>query len=560
MSSKPVLGVGRAMAELQRGLRVILFSDVVDSTGRMFDDETTTVQLIQRDLAVFRDRIASCGGELIKTTGDGILATFATTDQALGCIQSSLDALCQQRAPHLQHRFGLHIGEIYQIGSDVAGSGVNVAARLQTISPANGVAFTQGTYASLDSRFRHLARPHGLRQLKGIPERVRCYALHQEALLGASDLDSDGRLSSGFRWLRRRLHGSTPVQAVAAVTLLLAALVFDLVPANPISVTLLDRRLRIQKGWRGLTAQQGPQREPLPVLLLESREPLYPRAQLATLLETLPPQRFPSLALDLVLDQVGPDPAATRQLIEVIRRQRRQALFVGYFGSLSAASDAGLRSRPIEGLQLPGVQPRDLAIGTAAGDGILNPPPLQLLRAITPDHFAAAIATGGAAAMPADAVIDWSLPWERMVRVVFSPSELSGSFQHPVLVGRVWLSNPSDPDLFRTPLAFFDPQPLWRGSAQEMPGVLLQAVVAQSLSLRHWLMPLSSLVCVALASGAGVLLAALQSSLRRRLQLLLILVPSFALLALQVAVGSRTLIPIALPSVAFGTTALLRRD
>ena len=59
---------------------------------------------------------------------------------------------------------------------------------------------------------------------------------------------------------------------------------------------------------------------------------------------------------------------------------------------------------------------------------------------------------------------------------------------------------------------------------------------------------------------AGVLLAALLPSLRRRLQVLLILLPSLVLLALQMAVGSRLLIPIAFPSVAFGTTTLLRRD
>lgn len=541
-------------------IKVILFSDVVGSTGRMFADEATTVQLIQRDLVVFRDGIAACGGELIKTTGDGILATFATTSEALDCIVRSLLALRQQQAPHLQHRFGLHIGEVVLRDADVAGTGVNLAARLQTISPINGLAFTQGTYTTLDSRFRHLARPHGLRRFRGFPERIRCYALHQDALLTATDRDAPGPLTSGWLWLCRRLHGSTPAQAMAAASLLLVALVFDLVPANPISTSLLDRRLRMQKAWRGLTAQPGPQRPPMPLILLESREPLFPRDELAQLLEDLPPQRFPSVALDIVLDQVGPDPAATRQLSEVIRRQRRRSLYVGYFGSLTAASDAGLRSKPIEALQLPGVRPRDLAIGTAGGAGVINPPPLQLLFPLTQDHFAAAIATGGATAMPADAVIDWSLPWERMVRVVFSPSELPGSSKQPVLVGRVWVRSPSDPDLFRTPLAFHDPQPLWRGSAQEMPGVLLQAVVAQSLSLKHWLMPLSSMGCVALAAGAGVMLAALLPALRRRLQVLLILVPSLALLALQMALGSRVLVPIALPTVALGTTTLLRRD
>lgn len=170
-----------------RSIRVILFSDVVDSSGLMFSDEKTTIQLIERDLAAFSDGINRWGGELIKNTGDGILAIFSTSSQALDFIKEFLVHQQQQQGPTLQHRFGLHIGEIYLKNSDVIGQGVHLAARLQTISPVNGVAFTQGTHANIDPRFRSLSTQLGSIRLKGIPEEIICFGINEGQFLGREE-------------------------------------------------------------------------------------------------------------------------------------------------------------------------------------------------------------------------------------------------------------------------------------------------------------------------------------------------------------------------------------
>jgi len=168
-----------------RSIKVILFSDVVDSSGLMFSDEKSTIVLIERDLESFDSGVKCCGGALIKTTGDGILATFPTTSQALEFIQQFLVNRNQHTGQNLERRFGLHIGEIYHKNDDIIGQGVHLAARLQTISPVNGVAFTQGTHANIDPRFRTLAVPLGSIRLKGLPEELDCYAIHETAFLGS---------------------------------------------------------------------------------------------------------------------------------------------------------------------------------------------------------------------------------------------------------------------------------------------------------------------------------------------------------------------------------------
>jgi len=77
----------------------------------------------------------------------------------------------------------LHTGEIYADGDDILGQGVHLASRLQTVSPANGVAFVRSTFDLIDPMFRRLALPIGEVELKGLPEPMQAYCLGPEQLL-----------------------------------------------------------------------------------------------------------------------------------------------------------------------------------------------------------------------------------------------------------------------------------------------------------------------------------------------------------------------------------------
>jgi len=171
------------MPEQARQLRAIVFSDVVDSSLKIFADELIAIQRIKEDLSLIRDAVQSHGGLLVKSLGDGLLVTFDGPTQALQFIQSAVQALSARGRQSLAHRFGLHTGEIYADGDDIIGQGVHLASRLQTVSPANGVAFTRSTYELIDPRFRQLAKSMGDVELKGLPERMDLYCLGQDELL-----------------------------------------------------------------------------------------------------------------------------------------------------------------------------------------------------------------------------------------------------------------------------------------------------------------------------------------------------------------------------------------
>lgn len=168
----------------ERHLKVVLFSDVVGSSERIFADELIAIQHIKEDLSLIKETLQRHGGCLVKSLGDGLLATFDAPTPALEFIQSVVMKLNRRTGQSMQHRFGIHVGEIYADGDDIMGQGVHLASRLQTIAPPNGVAFVQSTFELVDASFRLRAQLMGNVSLPGLPTSMFCYQISEEQLLG----------------------------------------------------------------------------------------------------------------------------------------------------------------------------------------------------------------------------------------------------------------------------------------------------------------------------------------------------------------------------------------
>jgi class 3 adenylate cyclase len=118
----------RRIAEPARVLATVLFTDIVASTeqaGRLGDRRW-------RELLDLHDELASrvveqAGGQVVKTTGDGILATFDGPGRAIGCATALGEQL---RGLGIATRVGLHTGEVEARNGDVGGIGVHIAARV----------------------------------------------------------------------------------------------------------------------------------------------------------------------------------------------------------------------------------------------------------------------------------------------------------------------------------------------------------------------------------------------------------------------------------------------
>lgn len=125
--SRYVIGEVRLPAP-ERQVAVILFTDLVGSTRRAESSgDAEWKRLLDDHDRASRTAVDRRGGEVIKTTGDGILALLPSATAAIDAANGIRGAL---RDDDLQVRIGIHLGEIDRRGDDVSGLAVNIAARI----------------------------------------------------------------------------------------------------------------------------------------------------------------------------------------------------------------------------------------------------------------------------------------------------------------------------------------------------------------------------------------------------------------------------------------------
>lgn len=115
-----------------RVLATILFTDIVASTelaARLGDRDWRA--LLDRHDALVRGLLAQYAGRLVKSTGDGVMATFDGPARAIRCAVALARAL---RDLGLDVRAGLHTGEVELRGEDLGGIAVHIAARVSELA------------------------------------------------------------------------------------------------------------------------------------------------------------------------------------------------------------------------------------------------------------------------------------------------------------------------------------------------------------------------------------------------------------------------------------------
>lgn len=118
--------------ENTRRLVAILAADVAEYSRLMHEDEDATItawQSARRD--IIDPLIAEQGGRIVKHTGDGFLAEFATVTPAVQC---AVQLQKRFNENPLNFRIGINLGEIVVDKDDIHGDGVNIAARLEGLA------------------------------------------------------------------------------------------------------------------------------------------------------------------------------------------------------------------------------------------------------------------------------------------------------------------------------------------------------------------------------------------------------------------------------------------
>lgn len=168
------VGAPPPAARSERVLATVLFTDIVGSTDQLarLGDAAWKARL-DRHAQVLREGLARFDGRLIKTTGDGALATFTGPARGAQAARWILDALA---AEQLTSRAGIHVGEIELQGDDIAGLAVHVAARIMDRAADDEVLVSR-TVRDLTAGSGLEFADRGTHALKGIPEDWQLYAL-----------------------------------------------------------------------------------------------------------------------------------------------------------------------------------------------------------------------------------------------------------------------------------------------------------------------------------------------------------------------------------------------
>jgi class 3 adenylate cyclase len=163
----------RPIVEPDRVLATILFTDIVDSTGRAaaLGDARWRTSLGAHDRAV-RTALERYRGREIKSTGDGFLATFDGPARAVRAALSIRDVIAEQG---IDVRSGLHTGEIELTGSDIAGIAVHIAARISALA-GPGEVLVSSTVKDLVTGSGIAFETRGTQTLKGIADEWRIFA------------------------------------------------------------------------------------------------------------------------------------------------------------------------------------------------------------------------------------------------------------------------------------------------------------------------------------------------------------------------------------------------
>jgi class 3 adenylate cyclase len=160
--------------QADRVLATVLFTDIVDSTpqaARMGDRRWR--ELLATHDALISEELDRFRGAQIKSTGDGVLATFDGPARAIRCACAIRDAL---QSLGVEMRVGLHTGEIELRGDDIAGIAVHIAQRVQGLAQPGEVLVSR-TVADLLAGSDIDFHDRGEHELKGLPRTWRLFSV-----------------------------------------------------------------------------------------------------------------------------------------------------------------------------------------------------------------------------------------------------------------------------------------------------------------------------------------------------------------------------------------------
>ncbi len=174
--------------------RAILVADMVGYSRWLAHQPVATHSAFMAHVRdVFQPVVRVHAGQVVKTTGDGIVAIFKDTGDAENCARDIQTGLRSREAGitpevELKYRIAVHYGKIMVLPGDVFGLAVNAAMHMQGLAPAGGICISGELFFRLDEEYRKPYTYAGRRYVKNIPDPLDMYLYDYQ--LGAAREDA----------------------------------------------------------------------------------------------------------------------------------------------------------------------------------------------------------------------------------------------------------------------------------------------------------------------------------------------------------------------------------
>jgi adenylate cyclase len=166
----------------RRKLTAIFSADVVGYSRLMDDNEEVTIQTLNDYREIMSNLIQRCSGRVVDTTGDNLLAEFASAVDAVNCAVEIQRELAEQNSKlpdhrKMQFRIGVNVGDVLQEGDRIYGDGVNIAARVEELADAGGVSISGRVYDQVENKLDFKYEYVGEQAVKNISKPLRLYRI-----------------------------------------------------------------------------------------------------------------------------------------------------------------------------------------------------------------------------------------------------------------------------------------------------------------------------------------------------------------------------------------------
>ena len=164
----------------ERKLATILATDCVNFSKHMEENEELTLTNLNDCRKIIDEVIAEFGGKIFSTAGDSVVAEFSSPVQCVKAAIKFQDKL-YERNEHsltklqLSWRVGIHVDDVIVENNNIMGSGVNIAARLESQSEPGKILVSKIVKDQVDKRIDYSIEADGTRKLKNISDEFEVF-------------------------------------------------------------------------------------------------------------------------------------------------------------------------------------------------------------------------------------------------------------------------------------------------------------------------------------------------------------------------------------------------